>query len=55
MGDRIRDKFVAEIEKLRVAIKKTNSVKLRTDYTKKVREMERELKEYDMYHKKGAK
>ena len=55
MGDRMREEFVAEIEKLRAAIKKTDSVKLRTDYTKKVTKMMRELKEYDDFHNGGVK
>jgi len=55
MGDRMREKFVAEIDRLRAAIKKTDSVKLRNDYTKRVQRMERDLKEYDYFHKKGAK
>lgn len=55
MGDRMRDEFVAEIERLRAAVSKSDSVKLRTDYIKRIKTMTRELKEYDSFHGKGAK
>lgn len=42
-----REELVNEIQRVEVAINKTNSRKLRTDYTKYLRKMRRELNYYD--------
>lgn len=44
-----RDEYAAEIARLEVAIVKTKSEKLRTDYRKAVRRMRKELREYDRF------
>ena len=44
-----RNEIEAEIERLEVAIVKTKSEKLRTDYRKAVRRMKKELRDYDKY------
>jgi len=46
-----RERQEAEIERLKVAIEKTESPYLRKDYTKAVRRLTRELKEYDRLRK----
>lgn len=45
--DKMREQFVAEIARLEVAIVKTKSEKLRTDYRKAVRRLRKELVQYD--------
>ena len=47
--DRMREKHVQEMERLKAAIEKTKSPKLKRDYTKALKEMERELKDYDRF------
>jgi hypothetical protein len=47
--DRMRDSFVAEIDRLQVAISKTKSQHLRRDYSKAVRRMKAELRDYDRF------
>lgn len=47
--DRMREKHIQEMERLKAAIKKTKSPKLKRDYTKALNEMERELKDYDRF------
>lgn len=49
--DRQRDKFVKELERLRAACEKTDSKYLRNDYVKAIKDMERELRDYDMFKK----
>ena len=51
--DKMREKHVAEMERLKVAIAKTKSVHLKRDYEKALKRMSAELKEYDRY-KGGA-
>lgn len=51
--DAQRSKYVAEIVRMSNAVMKTKSPKLKNDYLKAIRRMERELAEYDRY-KKGA-
>jgi hypothetical protein len=50
-----REKFVEEINRLKIAIKKTKSIKLRNDYTKAVKRMLKELAEYDRFMKEYNK
>lgn len=45
----MRERHVAEIERLENAIKRTTSNHLRCDYSKALRRMKKELKEYDRY------
>lgn len=47
--DKMREKHVQEMERLKAAIKKTKSPNLMRDYTKALKEMERELKDYDRF------
>ena len=51
--DKMREKHVAEIERLKTAIKKTDSEYLKRDYKKALKRMQRELRDYDGY-KGGA-
>lgn len=41
--------YVAEMNRLREAIKKTNSEYLKADYSKALKRMKRELKEYHRF------
>ena len=45
----MREKHVAEMERLKTAMEKTDSEYLKRDYSKALKRMERELKEYDRY------
>lgn len=47
--DKMREKHVAEIERLKTAIDKTNSEYLKRDYSKALVRMRNELLEYDRY------
>lgn len=47
--DKMREKHVAEIERLKTAIAKTKSIYLKRDYEKALKRMQKELKEYDRY------
>ena len=47
--DKMRNKHVAEMERLKEAIAKTSSKHLKNDYTKALRKMQKELAEYDRY------
>ena len=47
--DKMREKHVAEMERLKTAIKKTDSEYLKRDYKKALKRMSAELKEYDRY------
>ena len=47
--DKMREKHVAEMKRLKTAIAKTKSEYLKRDYSKALKRMERELKEYDRY------
>lgn len=49
--DRMRQAHVNEMNRLREAINKTSSNYLRRDYGKKLSRMEKELKEYDEWHR----
>ena len=51
--DAQRKKYVAEMTRMANAVMRTKSPKLKNDYLKAIRRMERELAEYDRY-KKGA-
>ena len=51
--DKMRKNRVAEIERLKAAIAKTNSEYLKRDYGKALKRMQRELRDYDRY-KGGA-
>lgn len=54
--DKIRDEYVAEIQRLEGAIRETRSDCLKRDYGKAVRRMRKELRDYDRYRsgKAGA-
>ena len=45
--DKMREKHVAEMERLKTAMEKTDSEYLKRDYGKALKRMERELREYD--------
>lgn len=49
--DKQRQKFIEEINRLKQAVKETESIYLKKDYKKAIREMEQELKEYDAFQK----
>ena len=51
--DKMREKHVAEMERLKTAMEKTDSEYLKRDYEKTLKRMQKELKEYDKY-KGGA-
>ena len=47
--DKMREKHVAEMERLKTAMEKTDSEYLKRDYGKALKRMQRELKDYDRY------
>ena len=47
--DKMREKHVAEIERLKTAMEKTDSEYLKRDYGKALKRMQRELRDYDRY------
>ena len=47
--DKAEKRHVEEMERLKIAIVKTDSKCLKRDYTKALRRMENELKEYRRY------
>jgi hypothetical protein len=47
--DKMREKHIAEMERLKDAIDKTESEYLKRDYKKALKRMSAELKEYDRY------
>ena len=49
------NKLDEEINRLKIAIRKTKSIKLRNDYTKAVKRMLKELAEYDRFMKEYNK
>lgn len=51
--DKMRDKHLSEMARLKDAITRTKSAHLKADYTKALKRMERELKEYDRYRAKS--
>lgn len=51
--DKMREKHVAEMERIKDAIARSNSPYLKKDYTKAYKRMERELAEYDRYRNQG--
>ena len=51
--DKMREKHVAEMERLKTAMKKTDSEYLKRDYGKALKRMQRELRDYARY-KGGA-
>lgn len=53
MMDKMREKHVAEMNRLRTVITQTKSKHLKRDYTKALKRMEQELKEYDMFRERG--
>lgn len=52
--DKMREKHIAEMERLKEAIARSTSPYLKRDYTKAYKRMERELAEYDRYRNKGT-
>lgn len=47
--DKMRQKHVDEMERLKCAIRKTDSEYLKKDYRKALKRMQKELVEYDRY------
>ena len=47
--DKMRDKHIAEMERLKTAMEKTDSEYLKRDYGKALKRMQRELRDYDRY------
>ena len=47
--DKMREKHVAEMKRLKTAIEKTDSEYLKRDYGKALKRMQRELRDYDRY------
>ena len=47
--DKMREKHVAEIERLKAAMEKTDSEYLKRDYGRALKRMQRELIDYDRY------
>lgn len=52
--DKMREKHVAEMQRLKDAISRTDSVKLKRDYQKAYQKMEKDLRLYDAYKKESA-
>ena len=52
--DKMREKHIAEMERLKNAIDKTKSEYLKRDYKKALKRMSAELKEYDRYKRSDA-
>ena len=46
-----RDAFIADIARIKSAIKATDSIYLKRDYQKALKRKYRELKQYDNFHK----
>ena len=53
MGEplRSREQLVQEIERVKTALNKTKSVYLKREYTKHLWKMQKELRDYDDFHK----
>ena len=47
--DKQRERYVAEMDRIRLSIARTGSKYLRADYEKRLRRMQRELREYDSF------
>jgi hypothetical protein len=47
-----REKFIEEMNRLKQAIAKTTSKYLIKDYTKQLKQMQKDLAEYDYWHSK---
>ena len=47
--DKMREKYVAEMDRLKYAMARTKSNQLRCDYGRALKRMQNELKEYDRY------
>jgi len=47
-----REKFVEEMNRIKQAIAKTTSKYLKKDYTKQLKQMQKDLAEYDYWHSK---
>lgn len=52
MADRIREEYVAKLNTARQELKTAGPIH-RRDLTKHIRRMERELRDYDRFHKGG--
>lgn len=52
--DKMRAKHIAEMDRLRDAIQRTDSEYLKRDYVKAIKRMKRELAEYDRYRNQGT-
>jgi len=55
MADTQRDAFIADINRIKTAIKNTDSAYLKRDYTKALKRKYRELKLYDRLHQQCNK
>lgn len=53
--DKARERHVAEMERLEMAIKKTKSKCLKNDYMKKLTEMRLDLIDYDKFRRECCK
>lgn len=51
--DKQREKFVDEMKRIEEALKKTKSKYLKKDYSKALRDMKRELRDYDKFRKQA--
>lgn len=49
----VREKHIAEMNRLREAIGRTESECLKRDYTKALRRMEKDLRDYDRFRNQG--
>ena len=47
--DKMRERHIAEMNRLKDAIARTESEHLKNDYCKSLKRMQNELKEYDRY------
>jgi hypothetical protein len=47
--DKMREKYVAEMDRLKDAMERTTSNHLRCDYGRALKRMRKELEEYDKY------
>ena len=49
--DKQREIYIQELKRLKMALKKTKSTYLKRDYQKAIKQMERDIRDYDRFHK----
>lgn len=54
-NDKMREKFVKEMQRLELAVKESRSPYLKNDYRKALKKMREDLAEYDKFHLEAEK